>query len=392
MSKIFKLHNQIKHYEWGSAQILPEFLNQENLKGLPFAEMWMGTHKGGSSKVQLDDNGSLTELSEVSGDLPFLFKILAVEKPLSIQAHPDKTQAEEGFKKEEKSGLSIKSPKRNYKDTNHKPEIICALTPIKLMAGFREPQTIKKLFNDYIFVLPQLKEILTPVINSLARGQLTDFFRALFNLSGYERDYLSSIINNYESKIQSGSISDEEWNLIKYFCSVYPGDPASLSPLYLNYIELKPGQAIFVPAGILHAYISGFAVELMSNSDNVLRGGLTPKHVDISELLNILRFEPFIPQVITPSESADWFCYNTQCSNEFELACMSKEQKFPGNTPAMCIVTEGEVKVDDKTFKKGESFFIPKIDVSNDSAAENADVPFFGGDFKLYAACSPCQK
>ena len=378
MTDLYRLNNTIRYYEWGSAKILPQFLNMENTEGLPFAEMWMGTHKGGSS--QINAGGKLVDLSEISGDLPFLFKMLAVEKPLSIQAHPNREQAEEGFKKEEKSALSIKAPKRNYKDKNHKPEILCALTPFTMMAGFRELEKIQKSMEAVLTAAPHLKDIVTPLIKALASGQLSGFFRALFNFSEYEMEYLSSFINGGLSSFPGGVIKDEQWKLMKSFCALYPQDPAILSPLYLNYIELQPGQAVYIPAGILHAYISGFGVELMSNSDNVLRGGLTPKYVDIGELLNILHFVPFIPQIIKPSASVTWYNYHTLC-DEFQLACMrgNGDDLFSGDTPAICIVTEGALKAGNSTFKKGESFFIPK----------GAQELCFSGNYELFAAFTP---
>ncbi|MCL2264656.1 MAG: mannose-6-phosphate isomerase, class I [Treponema sp.] len=386
MNNIYKLNNKIKHYEWGSSKILPQFLNMENKKNLPFAEMWMGTHKSGSSQVA-DDTGNFVNLSEVSGDMPFLLKLLAVEKPLSIQAHPNKEQAQEGFNKEESAALSLTAPKRNYKDTNHKPEILCALTPFKMMAGFREPEKIKYSLEEFLTIAPQLKDIISPLIKTLVSGQLSGFFRTLFNFTEYEMEYLCSFINGMNENISNKIISNEQCNLMKSFCAVYPGDPAILSPLYLNYLELNPGQAVYIPAGILHAYLSGFGVELMTNSDNVLRGGLTHKHIDISELLNILYFVPFVPQVITPPESASWYCYHTPC-DEFQLAYMrgeGNEETFPGNTPAICIVTDGELKAGNKTFKKGESFFINKDSSGEALRAE----PFsFCGNFQLFAACT----
>jgi len=380
MKNLYKLTNKIKYYEWGSSGILPEFLNCENKKGLPFAELWMGTHKSGSSQIQDcdDGNGALKDLSEVSGDIPFLLKLLAVDKPLSIQAHPNKTQAEEGFEKEEKSGLTITSPKRNYKDDNHKPEVLCALTPFTMMAGFREPEKIIVSLEGLLISAPQLKDIISPLIKALEPGLLAAFFRTLINFSQYQQEYLRSFIKGSDINKSCGFISGDQWDLMKSFCDLYPNDPAILSPLYLNFIRLNPGQAVYIPAGILHAYLSGFGVELMTNSDNVLRGGLTHKHVDIGELFNILHFVPFIPQVITPPESGSWHCYHTPC-REFLLAYMfgSGDEMFPGKTPAICIVTEGELTADNEKFKKGDSFFIPKGKKLS-----------FSGNYKLYAACT----
>jgi mannose-6-phosphate isomerase len=375
MSDVYKLHNQIKHYEWGSKELLPGFLGIKNDDGRPYAEMWMGTHDSASSRAEL--GGKLANLEEISGELPFLFKVLAIEKPLSIQAHPNKEQAEEGFRKEEEIGLAIEAPSRNYRDSNHKPEILCAITPVTLMAGFRESGEIYKFLEEFLSIAPQLKEIFDTLLRTLESDSLIDFFRTLFNFSGIERECLCTFINEKEICETGEAISDEQWKLMKAFAALYPGDPAVIAPLYLNVLTIQPGQAIFIPAGVLHAYISGFGLELMTSSDNVLRGGLTPKYVDIDELMNILHFVPFIPHVIIPAASASCFSYNTPCK-EFLLSKMQGqgENIFSGNSPAICIVTEGELKTCAKAFKKGESFFIP----------QGAKQLIFDGNYTLFAA------
>jgi len=263
MKKIYRLFNQIKHYEWGCARFIPEFLGIKNKKKLPFAEMWMGTHKSAPSKVI--KNFKKINLAEINGELPFLFKLLAAGKPLSLQVHPNKEQAAEGFEREERTGLSLDDPKRNYKDKNSKNEIICALTPFTLTAGSNE-------------------------------------------------------------------------------------------------ITLQPLEALFIPCGTAHSYKRGFGIELMNNSDNVIRGGLTNKHIDMEEFSRITNKEPFLPQIITPDDKQSVFNYRIP-ANDFSLTLIrGKGEKITVsiNTPAICIVTEGRIKIDGSHFKKGESFFIPK--------------------------------
>jgi len=374
MNKIYKLHNQIKNYGWGSLQMLPQFLNLENKDNIPFAEMWMGTHKGAPSQIYQNDK--LIDLTDVCGELSFLLKMIAIEKPLSIQAHPDKEKAQDGFKREEEAKLAIDAPTRNYKDSNNKHEIFCAITPITLMAGFRQPQNIASSLESLLIMEPSLKEIIMPLICTVKSSSLSYFIRILFNLSKEEMGTLCSFILNSKT---GGKISSEQWNLMKLFASTYPDDPAVLSPLYLNILTLQPFQAIYIPAGILHAYTSGFGIELMSSSDNVLRGGLTPKHVDIDELMKVLHFTPFLPQIISPSAGENWFSYHTPC-NDFLLSFMRCDDKkvFCGNCPSICIVTEGELKAGDIVFKKGDSFYI-------------ADKLLLEGNFSLFAA-SVCEK
>jgi len=376
-NKLYRLQNQIKHYEWGSSKLIPEFLNIENGKGVPCAEMWMGTHSLSVSKTEV--NGSLVNLTEISGELPFLFKLLAVEKPLSIQAHPNKEQAQEGFNREESRGLSIKNPTRNYKDKNHKPEIMCALSPFTLMAGFRETDAISVALEEFVLIAPPLKEIIFPLLRALDSGSLLSFFRILHGFSRIEREYLCTFINE-KNGVQGGIITSDQWKLMKGFASQYPADTAIMAPLFLNLLTLQPGQAVFIPSGVLHAYLNGFGVELMAASDNVLRGGLTPKHVDVSELMNILLFVPFIPQIITPPSSAKLFCYNTPC-NDFLLSLMrgqGGEEEFAEKGPAICVVTEGEMRAENEIFKKGESFYMPRTDFTHT----------FSGNYSLFAASS----
>ena len=379
MAEIYRLCNKIKHYKWGSDYLIPRFLGIENDTGEPYAEMWMGTHKSAPSRVKTSDE--LKELTDISGELPFLFKLIAIEKPLSIQAHPDRKQAFLGFRKEEESMLSVNDPARNYKDLNHKMEIICAIEPITLMAGFMEPCKILKSFEELVSLCPLLNEIITPLISVLKNGSISGFFNILFNISGTEMESLCSFIREKDENIKGSFILNEQWKLIKKFSDLYPNDPAILSPLFINLINLKPGQAVYIPSGVLHAYISGFGVEVMTSSDNVLRGGLTAKHIDTGELMNILQFIPFYPDIITPSSAQKCFFYNTPCK-EFLFAYMRGSQVFEGSGPAICLVTEGELEINSFVFKKGESFFIP----------ENSSPFTFTGDFSLYAVLKNAGK
>jgi len=371
MTKVIRLQNQIKNYEWGSRELLPRFMGFENTKNLPYAELWMGTNKSAPSVVYNEE----TPLKEISGELPFLFKLLAVEKPLSIQAHPDKEQAQKGFKREEKAKLDLNAPTRNYKDANHKPEILCALTPFTLMAGFRKTEDINKSFDNLISMLPQLKEILSPLYQALKADLFQVFSRILYNLTDLELECITNLIK--ETQGPCDFITPLQLKLMKDFACSNPLDAAIISPLFLNLFTLQPGQAVFVPAGILHCYISGFGVELMANSDNVLRGGLTPKHIDIPELMSILKFNSYMPQIYTPdSASETCYYYKTPCS-EFQLIRI-RGGGYTEKKPAICIVTEGCLDIDGTAFKQGESFFIPK-DMQGIK---------FSGDYTLFAAAA----
>jgi mannose-6-phosphate isomerase len=379
--------------------------------------MWMGTHPGGPSCVEegltqrhKEHKGDLRELSEVAGgQLPFLFKLLAAEKPLSIQAHPNMAQAREGFSRESEAGLALEDPRRNYKDPCHKPEIICALVPLTVMAGFRKTKDILVSFLQLLAMKSGMndedltqrrkdtkekrereeeKKWFLEVINALEIGDLKGFFMSLFGLSEEGKKALNEKCLAATLGVEPGTV--DMWDLTREFAIRYPGDPAALSPLFLNLFTLEPGQAVFIPAGVLHAYIGGFGVELMAASDNVLRGGLTHKPVDIPGLAKILQFNPFCPEIINPT-SEFVFRYPAPCGDfalylvrgRGEFTTNNTNRMVPGSIltvkgPVICIVTEGECLIEGVVFKKGESFF-----------ASGGEPLRFTGNFSLYAACSP---
>jgi len=390
MTDIYKLHNQVKHYEWGSANLIPRLLGAAG-DGSPWAELWMGSHSRSAGDVSLgelvagDPRRYLgAQTAERYGELPFLFKLLAAEKPLSIQAHPNLAQAREGFERENRAHLALDAPNRNYRDSNHKPEIICAITPFTGMCGFRSPDEITRLLS-VLCATASAREHLSPLLRALempdAALALRHFFDALFKLSPAAREALTQCVLAVEG-------DGEEWELARNFALQYPGDPAIIAPLYLSVFHLEPGEAVFIQAGVLHAYIHGFGVELMANSDNVLRGGLTSKHIDVPELMRVLDFIPTRPRIIKPETTSTCFTYPAPCE-EFYLTVMrgktGETVAFPRNAPAICIVTEGEVSIETEEtvpgtiLKRGESAFIAA-----------GDTPLLlRGDYTLYAASVP---
>jgi mannose-6-phosphate isomerase len=379
MIDLYKLSNQVKHYDWGSPDLIPRLLGCA-ADGRPWAELWMGSHPGSPSRVSLASGEvNLGELiahdprrflgdktAERYGELPFLFKLLAAEKPLSIQAHPNLAQAREGFERENRVGLAPDAHNRNYRDSNHKPEIICALTSFTGMCGFRDPVQISQLlgfFLDRPAVPAIVRAGFAPLVRALkipdTASALQNFLSALFSLPPEVREALTKCILSW-------GMGNKEWELMQNFARLYPGDPAVIAPLYLNVFHLEPGEAIFLDAGLLHAYIHGFGVELMANSDNVLRGGLTAKHIDIPELMKVLDFRPHEPSIIKPESETSIFIYPAPC-DEFSLAVMNGGRTnaavFNLNSPTICIITEGELIASDKKesviLKQGESAFIP---------------------------------
>ena len=380
MSELFRLDNPIKHYPWGCPHSIPELLGLKG-DGSPWAELWMGAHSASPSRTM--DGPGLDKLiaaepvrylgekaAKQYGALPFLFKLLAAEKPLSIQAHPNLAQAREGFERENRAGIPLDAPNRSYKDQNHKPEIICALTPFTGLCGFRSPDTIRRLFAAFLDPAPAaMKEGLSPLLETLAPAggaqpeALRHFLNELFGLS----PAVCKMLTEY---IHSANGESAEAKLMRNFAAQYPGDPAVTAPLYLNVFRLEPGEAVFLKAGTLHAYCDGFGVELMANSDNVLRGGLTGKHIDLPELMKVLDFNPSAPRIIKPPPDApggvSCFTYPASCENssreEFSLSVIHGKggaAPYPLTGPSIGIVTEGEMRIGDTVLKRGESVFMP---------------------------------
>jgi mannose-6-phosphate isomerase len=366
-NRVFLLKNMFKHYDWGSTEWIPELLGIDDIEFRPWAEMWMGTHPGGPSSA--DCPYGVVPLKKLSGDLPFLFKLLAAGKPLSIQAHPNIAQAAAGFARENAAGIPLDDPNRNYKDPNHKPEILCALTPFTAMAGFRERRQIIEMLDAFACsALVSLRREL--------RGELSDeaayrgFLNNLFGMSQERKDELSSYIARQIDDVKNRAPAyRKEWDLIEEFHAYFPGDASVMAPLYLNVIELSPGEAIYVPAGILHAYVHGFGIELMSQSDNVLRGGLTKKFVDTAGLLEILEPHAFKPAIIKPASTSEACASYITPAKEWALSvvCLGENQteRFPVANDSIVIVTQGSLAITfadghgDLTLECGESAFIP---------------------------------
>ncbi|WP_404836075.1 mannose-6-phosphate isomerase, class I [Aeromonas media] len=294
------MQNPIQGYDWGSHDALTTLFGIPNPAGKPQAELWMGAHPNGCSEVTLaGDVQKLSTLIESApaavlgdatvarfGSLPFLFKVLCAEKALSIQVHPSKAQAEAGFAKEEAAGISPKAANRNYKDPNHKPELVFALTPYQAMNGFRAIPAILALFDA--MALPALAELTAALRQSQDEAGLQHFFHQMLILDGARKEEALTGLLAYAAARQD----DETFALITSLAAQYPGDVGLFSPLLLNVVTLKPGQAMYLDACTPHAYVRGTGLEIMANSDNVLRAGLTPKYIDVTELLDCTRCLP----------------------------------------------------------------------------------------------------
>ncbi len=373
---IYFLKNEIQQYSWGSTTAIPELLHIPNPDNSPMAELWMGTHPKAPSSflaegqtVSLQDEiakNPNTVLGEgvstrFDGKLPFLFKVLSAAKPLSIQAHPNKEQAEKGFERENKMGVPIDAPDRNYRDKNHKPEIISAVTPFLALRGFRPINTIIEEFSA--LEIPEFSELAEELKKEPNTEGLKTFFRKLMEL---DVEYREGLIETVLKRI--GGRDDLLSETVRKLNREYPNDIGVLCPLFLNCITLRPGEAMFLPAGELHAYLEGTGIELMANSDNVLRGGLTAKHIDIPELLHVLTFSDGVPEIIRPAEKNGEKLYSVPI-DEYALTRVTITEGIPYRhsriqSVEILICIEGKGQISENSgeqtlpFGRGDSFII----------------------------------
>jgi mannose-6-phosphate isomerase len=393
MQGVFPLHNTIQEYAWGSLSAIPELLGRASPADKPQAELWMGAHPKAPSRVLLPEGDELplpemiardpagtlgpAVAEKFAGCLPFLFKVLAAAQPLSIQAHPNLEQARAGFHRENEQGIPLDAFRRNYRDDNHKPEVISALTPFWALNGFRPlPQMIDLLRSvGFSSIGKQID-----AFGSRPTGTgLKTFFASLMGLDPETREWAIQEAQGWAERQLSGRPGDApasggerrpadsiaDWLL--RLGEIYPGDIGVLSPLLLNLLLLQPGDTMFLKAGVLHAYLEGTGIELMANSDNVIRGGLTPKHMDVDELLSILRFEGRAVQLAESTETLPGQRIFHTPAREFRLAEIRVSPNQPYRNPdrgsiELMIILDGQGRietVDSLALCKGDSLVIP---------------------------------
>ncbi|MGK2853858.1 MAG: mannose-6-phosphate isomerase, class I [Microbacteriaceae bacterium] len=309
------LRGAVRKYAWGSRTEIAEFTGRPSPTPHPEAELWLGAHPGDSARCDTDE-GERSLLEMITADpegqlgsgsrgrfgdaLPFLAKVLAADEPLSLQAHPSSAQAVHGYEREERLGIPVSAPTRNYRDPSHKPELIVALGQFEALAGFR-PAARSSEFLRALSVAD-----LDPFVTLLKDQSDADGLRALFTtwITAPQPDLdvlVPSVLDGAINYIRSGETTfAAEAKTVLELGERYPGDAGVLAATLLNRITLQPGEGIYLPAGNLHAYLHGVGFEVMANSDNVLRGGLTPKHVDVPELLRVLDFTPADDSPILP--------------------------------------------------------------------------------------------
>jgi mannose-6-phosphate isomerase len=352
------LENPIQNYAWGSRTELSKLLGRQPATQ-PEAELWIGAHPKAPSSlsdgrslleaIRSDPEGLLGgEVQRRFGDrLPFLLKVLAVDAPLSLQAHPNLEQARAGFSREQAAGIPLDAAERTYKDDNHKPELLCALTPFEVLCGFRSAEEAARLFET----LGLGRSSVVTQLRQPGPEPLRAAFHELMSLTGAAKaELLGAVIAGCERALPIPSPFAASLRWAVSLAERYPGDIGAVASLFLNHLTLAPLQALYLEAGRLHAYLRGTGVEIMANSDNVLRGGLTPKFVDVPELLRVLCFDSPEMRPVTASPGAPGeHIYQTPAA-EFQLARVevTREVSFTGrvNGPEVLLCVEGQVQVE----------------------------------------------
>ena len=293
MKGVYKLKGVVQHYTWGGHEFLPKLLGVINPQGKPFAEYWMGTHSKSPALIIRNDKETL--LSDLA-TVPYLFKVLDVKDMLSIQVHPSKKAAEEAYQLENNDRIPLDAPNRNYKDDNHKPELAYALSEFWLLHGFKSEEKLVR-------ILAQVPEF-AGLLNVFRAEGYEGLYKKVMGMPQEDVDFiLQPVLERVIPLYVQGVLDkgEEDYWAAKgalTFNQDGHADRGIFSIYFFNIVRLAPGEAVFQDAGIPHAYLFGQCVEIMANSDNVLRGGLTTKHIDVKELLKHTRCEPVIPQIL----------------------------------------------------------------------------------------------
>jgi mannose-6-phosphate isomerase len=304
VSGVIPLTGAPQHYPWGSTTAIPAALGLP-ADGRPWAELWWGTHPGGITLAATD--AGTVPLAEVAGQLPYLVKLLAAEQPLSLQAHPSPAQAAAGFAREELLGIPREAPERVYRDPEGKPEIIVALTDFDALCGFRP---VSEAAQD---------------CDRAGASELADHLR----LQGPAATVAWLLTQHPE--VTGDHV------LVRRLHDAYPGDPGAWVAVLLNRVRLEPGQALFLPAGVLHMYLHGVGLEVMGASDNVMRGGLTTKHIDVGQLLHVLDRHPRPPEVLRP-DGDGWYPTATPA---FRLQALGPARHWVAEGPEIVVRVDG---------------------------------------------------
>ena len=372
---ILKLQGRVQHYDWGGYTFLPELLGIKNEEKKPFAEYWLGVHPSASAHVatqdgwlplqQLIDERPDAALSpavhQQYGNIPYLLKVMDVREMLSIQVHPSKENAIAGFERENQQGIPLNAPHRNYKDRNHKPEAMLAISEFWLLHGFKQKEQIQQTLEEVIEF-----QIFLPLFR---KEGLQSLYRFIMEMEQQSiNDLLLPLVKREIRQKQDGLLNKTHpgWWVAKHFNDQAPVgdiDRGIFSIYFFNIVCLQPGEGIFQGAGLPHAYLEGQNIELMSNSDNVLRGGLTKKHMDVAELLANTNFDPVTPAILKGQNRRDGERVFHFPVPEFSLThlLLSSNTQFEDKaiSPEIWVVIEGGVIINQQlVVKKGEAFIV----------------------------------
>ncbi len=389
---MYPLRGAVRNYSWGSHTALAELTGRPAPTEEPEAELWLGAHPAAPAVV--DEDGTTVSLldliardpegqlgsecaREFDGRLPFLLKVLAAEQPLSLQAHPSRAQAREGFARENDAGIPLGAPHRNYRDDNHKPEMVVALSRFEALAGFRAPTETVEFLRD--LSVPELTPYASELGDHLDATGLRALFTAWMTLPTKSLVALTdAVLAGCERYLAARAGSDDEFTVAARTAldlgRAYAEDPGVIASLLLNRVSMEPGDALFLPAGNLHAYLRGTAVEIMANSDNVLRGGLTSKHVDVPELLRVLDFGSVdVPWVRARIDRGE--CLYAPPVREFELVRAELDLSGtsrptsaafggPASRILLCVEGSAQLRCSDQilNLERGEAAWVPGSD------------------------------
>jgi mannose-6-phosphate isomerase class I len=406
---LLRLRCRVQHYPWGDTDFIPALLGTDNPEREPHAELWMGAHP--DLPAEADADGKWVPLDELiaaspdeilgptvarefEGRLPYLFKVLSAKAPLSIQAHPSEDAAREGFARENAAGVPLTAWDRNYRDDNHKPELIAAITDFYGLRGFRPLTEIARVLRE----VPEFRELM-PGFEPEPEC-LRSLYERFMSLPQAEVDsILDPLVRRFreaEARVPFTRDQPEYWLLKADREHSKDGhrERGLLSVYLLNLVHLQPGEAMYLPAGVLHAYLEGSGVEIMANSNNVLRGGLTPKHVDVPELLAILKFEGGPAEILRPAimpNGGEWR-YETP-AREFELRRVEIDNRQPHRNSAdhsaeivILVVAQQDARVTAESgsrslqLRRGDVFLAPfgnpyTVKAGNPATLYKATVP-----------------
>ncbi|MEM9455440.1 MAG: mannose-6-phosphate isomerase, class I [Myxococcota bacterium] len=373
---MWRLRNTIQRYAWGSRDAIAGLQGRPVPTEQPEAELWMGAHARGPSTLVGDGDRSLRDAIEAEpeamlgaicrerfeGRLPFLLKVLAAAEPLSLQAHPDQARAREGFEREDAAGVERDAPHRNYRDPYAKPELVCALGPFAALCGFRSIEDTRALVEA--LAVPALRACAEPLW-SMPPGPAVATVVGDLLTQPQPGPVVDAVVEAAARRSDGPWARERAW--VVRLGERYPGDPGVVVAMLLNLVELRAGEALFLSAGRLHCYLEGNAVEIMGSSDNVLRGGLTPKHVDVPELLDVLdRHVGSVPVLRPRAISEHEAIYDTPATaftlGRIELRAAEHWSAVPRG-PEIVLCTAGEVRLDhgarSVSLGPGDSAFVP---------------------------------